>query len=241
MKKFFERNFFISLCHPFNRKKRRELRYNINLRYKNEIHQVFLEKSPKALLKLSELINNYDKPIKVWLEFGTLLGYYRENGIISHDEDIDFGIEESENVHDFICYLNRNGFKLSKMYTIKSQENSCLEDFIAEYNVKFEQYVSIDFFVFKTKNSKKYSYHFDEPIDKIKPYKFIVNQIEMSDFGLIEGNFLGGKFFTPDNIEKHLSSIYGRDFMTPKKYSYQDRDKNNEIVLPHCYAVKKDF
>jgi hypothetical protein len=34
--------------------------------------------------------------VDYWLVFGTLLGYFREGGIIRHDYDIDFGAHESE-------------------------------------------------------------------------------------------------------------------------------------------------
>ena len=48
----------------------------------------------------SSKISNYD----VWLDFGTLLGYYRENDFISHDLDMDFGII----INDYDDFLEKN-------------------------------------------------------------------------------------------------------------------------------------
>lgn len=52
----------------------------------------------KLLWELFDGIHAYltKHDITHWLVFGTLLGYFRENEIIEHDLDIDFGCNESE-------------------------------------------------------------------------------------------------------------------------------------------------
>ena len=42
-------------------------------------------------------LNKYD----LWLDFGTLLGFYRENDFINHDLDMDFGII----INDYVDFL----------------------------------------------------------------------------------------------------------------------------------------
>ncbi|WP_020403830.1 hypothetical protein [Gracilimonas tropica] len=50
----------------------------------------------KVLWELFQSSNHFLKSLDVdyWVNFGTLLGFYRENDIIGHDIDIDFGCHE---------------------------------------------------------------------------------------------------------------------------------------------------
>ena len=64
------------MCHPFNSQKRKEIRNKIRENKKNLESKRFLYYAPEALKILSEVISEYKKPIKIWLEFGTLLGFY---------------------------------------------------------------------------------------------------------------------------------------------------------------------
>ena len=64
----------------------------------NNKANIELDSKRSELLKdnFEEILNTiYSSPLKdydIWLDFGTLLGYYRENDFISHDLDMDFGI-----------------------------------------------------------------------------------------------------------------------------------------------------
>lgn len=50
----------------------------------------------KILWELFEYSNQFLREIEAdyWVDFGTLLGFYRENDLIPHDIDIDFGCHE---------------------------------------------------------------------------------------------------------------------------------------------------
>ena len=50
----------------------------------------------QVLWELFDLSNQFmqDLGIEYWVNYGTLLGFYRENNIIGHDIDIDFGCAE---------------------------------------------------------------------------------------------------------------------------------------------------
>ena len=237
MKNFFESTFFISLCHPFSSKKRKEKRKEIGKRREELRQKIFLENSQLIFQTLSSAIQSFNEPIKVWLEFGTLLGCYREGDVIAHDTDIDFGIEDSIFVSNFINHLVRNGFKVVNYFKIQSDSNKDLNNFIAEYAIYYKDIVKIDFFVFRTVGDKKYSYHFDAGNEGWEG-KLIVNCIEMDSFNLEECYFKGAKFYIPDNAGEHLASIYGNDFMTPKIYYYCDREKDFEYVVNDAYALK---
>jgi phosphorylcholine metabolism protein LicD len=56
----------------------------------------------QILWELFVFSNQFLKDLKIdyWVNFGTLLGFHRENGIIGHDIDIDFGCHERH--YDFI-------------------------------------------------------------------------------------------------------------------------------------------
>ena len=63
----------------------------------------------KILITLNEICSSCDKSI--WLEFGTLLGAYREHNFIRHDYDMDLGMYFDEYDDDFEACLINNGFK----------------------------------------------------------------------------------------------------------------------------------
>ncbi|MEP4532908.1 MAG: LicD family protein [Cyclobacteriaceae bacterium] len=88
-----------------------------------------------------------------WADYGTLLGYYREGGIIPHDIDVDFGMHEksyqkvienklllspkvkfydsSHRHHGPKLYINYKGFDVDIYFyedlgeTIRNYENTC--------------------------------------------------------------------------------------------------------------------
>ena len=56
----------------------------------------YQNKKISHLKKIYQVTNGYLKTLDIdyWLDFGTLLGYYREQDILPHDIDVDFGITE---------------------------------------------------------------------------------------------------------------------------------------------------
>ena len=63
-----------------------------------ELRKLYFRKEGELLLtKFTEALNS--NGIMFWLEFGTLLGYYREHDFISHDCDLDFGVNLCEVCH----------------------------------------------------------------------------------------------------------------------------------------------
>lgn len=222
------------LQHPFNSKKRKEYRLNHDLK-------IFHSLAYDAIKTLSKTIEDYQNKVnhscRVWLEFGTLLGAYRENNFISHDNDIDLGIDEKSFNQDFINHLEENGFILKKYFKIKSNDTE-LNDFIAEITVSYKNKINIDFFVFKSINNRLISYCFDkspEMSSKQHQQKYgeylRVSQSQFIPFELKNIEFLGEKFLIPSNTIEHLTECYGADFMTPKKYSFKDRPRDYESLL----------
>lgn len=65
MKNLFNNRLFINLLHPFDKKKRRELRRNLSNDKKIEILENFQKYAPSVLKQLSEAIQSYHKPVKI--------------------------------------------------------------------------------------------------------------------------------------------------------------------------------
>ena len=56
-------------------------------------------------------------------------------------------------------------------------------------------------------------------------------KILLPNFEFDKISFLGTNFLIPSHTELYLKEIYGNDFMTPKKYNYENRIKDYEILL----------
>lgn len=222
MFRFRDTKLFWILCNPWSYFKLKSKLYGI---YKQKR---FVAKSEEVFRQLSLAIDSYPKPLRIWLEFGTLLGAYRDKKVISYDPDVDLGIDEEDFSLDVLDHFEKFGFKRKIMIKINSDDKS-LDGFDAYYKLMYKDIVTIDFFLYKTINGKKECFTFDyegKNFEILRTSKIILN-----NFSLIKMSFLGQEFLVPDNVEEHLIEIYGEDFMTPKKYSYDDRPKDYEILL----------
>lgn len=223
-------NILIAFRHPFNSKKRKELR-------RASKQQKFLKNSKHALASWHKAISTWRNKDNTWLEFGTLLGAYREKNIISHDYDLDFAIDEAECTEEFINWLTKFGFKLHHTMKLKSNIPS-LNGFIAEYVFRYRSSVNIDLFVCKKLNDSRLFFAFDsedgltreETKEKYNGALRVVMRT-LSDFSLIDIELLGFNFKAPSPIERHLEELYGTDFMTPKAYKFSERPRQFEKSL----------
>ena len=149
--------------------------------------------------------------INYWVEFGTLLGIYRDHGFIPGDDDFDFGayVEDAERIRDI--FTKRN-YTLLKEY--EAVENPEIKEmtFICDSN-------GITFDVFYFTKSEKYNscYIFAlkdvDIISKKKYYK--VKQYDFPRFELDTIDFMNEKINVPSNIIEHLEYSYGNSFMIP--------------------------
>ncbi|MBD5220007.1 MAG: LicD family protein [Bacteroidales bacterium] len=159
-----------------------------------------------------------EKNIFIWLEFGTLLGAYRENDFIKHDFDIDLGVMFiDKNKLEEAMY--NHGFELVREFTIT--ENNELIGAEQTYSYKS---VLVDIFFYHQVDQQSVKLHSFTPISGIPQYegRADIKEIVMPFFGFEKTFFKGIEVYIPKNTSVYLSQYYGKDFMIPdSNYDYR--------------------
>jgi len=200
----------------------------------NEKANVELDSTRSRLLKenFEEILNIvYSSELKkydIWLDFGTLLGYYRERDFINHDLDMDFGII-IPNYADFLVVekeLLDKGFQRTKEFYF---HKNLVE---LSYNYKG---LNVDFILYK-KDSNKISsdtiFYMTNALGN--PTRYEVYHYELPFNGVEECNFKNTIVKIPGNVEEYLSNLYGEDFRVPNtNYNWKEN--------PIYQKVKEDM
>jgi hypothetical protein len=152
-----------------------------------------IKKATLAIKTISkEIIPNYN----TWINSGTLLGIYRDGGLIPHDTDVDFGItfhiKEKDTIKDFEYPLFRawdyKGFPMQRAYLI----NDTIVDF----------------------------YYFWRGIEEDKIINVNDHGVWRLDFNLVMPTKMtiwnNMRIDFPNNVEKYLEWHYG-DWKTPRE------------------------
>lgn len=132
-----------------------------------------------------------------WLDFGTLLGFYRDGKIIEHDSDLDVGIL----YEDF--YKNKE--LIQKMVLDFGFHFERVSDLFYRVNFSNENKLHCDIFLFKKNKNNIYTTHFKEYLS-----------IEDEIFPLGKQVFKNTTFNIPNNVEYFLETRYGKGWITPK-------------------------
>lgn len=192
-------------------------------------------------------LKEYKDDVNVWLEFGTLLGAYRDKQFINYDYDLDFGIDHDSLTEDLIQHLRKYGFIQKSKFTVKSNDIN-IDNYNAEYTLSFKGKVNVDLFSFKQTKSAVVFFFFDkeeglswEETERKYNQHLRAKTKYISPFTLKSCDFLGIDVKIPDNTQQHLSEIYGDNFMTPIKYSYDQRPKNLEVLLDNKTLGKREY
>ena len=158
-----------------------------------------------------KIINVFkEENLRCWVEFGTLLGIYRDHGFIPGDDDFDFGafIDDAEHIKRAMI---ERGYTLLKDYEAENNPT------IKEMTFKSSEGITFDVFFF-TKEENCYSCYIFALTDvnirektkryKVKKYDFPVFEFETIDF-------MGEKVCIPSPVTSHLEYSYGKSFMIP--------------------------
>lgn len=152
------------------------------------------------------------KDIVFWLQYGTLLGYYREHDFIPHDDDMDLGafIKDAPAIYKA---LTEAGFERVRHYHV-------INDWGLEECYRYKG-ILIDFFYFKEDGDKIFCYGFTPKsyasyqfhIGKKIPFKVI--RTDSPNFGFQKVIFKGAQVYVPNRTGEYLEAHYGPNFMTP--------------------------
>lgn len=184
-------------------------------------NRYFLEEAEEVLRVFAAAMDASD--ILFWLEFGSLLGFYREHDFIKHDYDIDFGVflKDAEKVRNT---LEEAGFKLIHLY--QSSDGGMEECY--KYKHTF-----IDIFYFRKDKDCLYCNSFmlsdyNVLIRKIiRNKKCFVKRINIPNQSFIKTQFKGVDIYAPRDCKKHLEMHYGKDFMIPNSnFDYRKEATN---------------
>ena len=189
----------------------------------NEKANIELDSKRSNLLKenFEEILNVvYSSDLKdynIWLDFGTLLGYYRENDFISHDLDMDFGVQISsfEEFEVIEKNLVNNGFNRTKEFYFNKN--------LVELSYSYKG-LNVDFIIYNKENDRVSSDTIFFMTNALgNPTRYEVYYYEIPFSGLKECEFKGKKVKIPNNTQEYLRTLYGEDFETPNtNYNWKE-------------------
>lgn len=186
---------------------------NLLSKYRIYKKSVTLRKYGHSLLQnLFETAKLYDK--QIWIEYGTMLGAFREHSFIKHDFDIDCGMNISDYTMDFENELLSKGFyKVRAFYIVDLELN---KEKLTE--VTFDYFgLQIDIFLYETMNNCRYGYAYED-INVDYTTKKIFQVIKVS-LPTVNGISLlpldNNEYPAPKNAEELLRFYYGDSFMRP--------------------------
>ncbi|AME08891.1 MULTISPECIES: LicD family protein [Gemella] len=172
------------------------------------------------------------KDYSLWLDFGTLLGYYRENDFISHDLDMDFGIliPNLEEFYKIEKTLLQKGLAKTKEFYYDEK--------LVELSYDYKG-LNVDFIVYERQgNSLNSKTIFYMKNSLGKPTRLEVYDYSLPFSELKKVDFKGIDIKVPDNAKEYLSALYGKDFEIPNtNYNwkgnpiYKKIDANNASVV----------
>lgn len=199
--------------------KRQNKKYSERITY----HKRYFDAENKDMLQA--YCNALNKAgVKFWLEFGTLLGYYREHGFIAHDMDVDTGTY-FENAAIVQKSLENAGFKLVREYKVWGDGGM--------EQCYLYKHITIDVFYFRKDDNKMYCNSFyvldNVSIAVNKPIPFGVKRIEVPLMDYVPAKFYDCDVFVPEETDRYLRVHYGDDYMTPNPNYDNKKDSTNII------------
>ena len=189
----------------------------------------FRREAVQVLQRFSAALD--EAQITFWLEFGTLLGYYREHDFISHDCDLDTGafLEDQPKIQ---AVLEQAGFELVRYYNVKDDGGR------EECYKHRDMSTTIDIFYFRVEGDVMYcnifaplkNMTFRWNLNRLMPFRTMRVNFPLSDMQQVE--FKGVRVRIPMNTDVHLRAQYGDDYMTPNP-NFGMKDRKNVIYFTY--------
>lgn len=210
------------------------------IKFKKELkkHKRTKEKYGYEVIQIVDRIGN-KLHIDIWIEWGTLLGYAREGGLIGHDYDIDFATNRmsDDQYRRFHSFLKLKGFNLTRQFRLKG-------DIISETYEYKGTLVDIDYCDTDDNGVQYLEYDIGENTQIVKKsgryyYKYMDVMIYHAvPFEIKRGIFANGTLCNvPDNFEEHIEFFYGRNWRIPipdfdwkSLDNYESSPSNKDII-----------
>lgn len=166
----------------------------------------FLSCGNEVLQKAKNALDSEN--VLFWLDYGTLLGAYREHDFIKHDFDLDIGLwlKDAEIAKKAML---KNGFELIRCFQIKNDERR------VEYCFAYKG-VSIDLFFYELEGNFTLGHFFTSIIGISKlnySNKCGVCEVRFPYTGFRQMLFKDSLYNVPAETDKYLSAHYGSTFM----------------------------
>ncbi len=179
------------------------LRINAGLKINMHKQQVFKQEGLNALRQLVAIFDAED--IRYWLEFGTLLGAYRDGAFVPNEMDLDVGVHLSD-ARRIYHLLTKNGFSLCREFHVVG-ENGLEQTY--EYHG-----ATIDIMFFYETEGFMYCDGAIIPANykKLNVFEHGTTSHKFTIFECTKMSFLGIDVSIPANTEEHLIEIFGEGF-----------------------------
>jgi len=165
-----------------------------------------------------------------WLDFGTLLGAYREKDFIKHDMDIDIAMF-AKDIEAAKMAMLQGGFKLIRSFEVLDEPTSVEQTY--DYN---GVHIDIFFYVVDDDWMNCRSFYW-QPEDDYRfggSVKASVKKWFCPNTGFTTMLFKGYEFNVPKDTENYLAATYGSNFMKPDK-------KFNSFILSRNVTYYSKF
>lgn len=162
---------------------------------------MLLENRFKFLCEVKEVLDKAG--VEFWIDFGTLLGFYRQGDFLETDPDIDIGVKRE--YQDKVVAIAGELAKLGKLVT---RVDMAYEHYLAGYKIyRDDLWLDIAFFW-------PWGREYVLPISEWP--KVMAFKREFYD-NLIDLEVKGVKFKMPKDIEEYMVLHYGEDWRVPFK------------------------
>ena len=177
-----------------------------------------------------------NKQVNLFLEYGTLLGFVRDGGIIRWDDDIDFAIDidDTKKFKDLIINLKdklplRNNIKWCFESRQDEKGNDCYFSLYFENDLNFNSINNFEFGIRVRKTFGNLSV-----VMKDKYLACDAEHFEQHEKLNINENI----YIVPKNYKKYLTFVYG-NWGTPEVLDFSFREGNYETSHLNHYKAKK--
>lgn len=184
----------------------------------------FKRQGERVLLRAKNALDGTG--IHYWLDFGTLLGVYRDKALLPNDLDIDIGLYLKDYSQSIEIAMQKQGFRLIHEYGIDNKAYGLEQSYELDG-------VKVDLFFYSVDDEKMWSHLFvnfpdmthNESILKkggLLPIEQYLPRIELTKI-----DFLDHEFSIPGQTHDYLAFHYGKDYRTPRKWNYMDLENDN--------------